>query len=199
MVATFTGISTSPLGRSHAGFMVEVQSAPVQNVINHVMLSVGNGPLADWMERDVVPYFQEQIVDRFAYNGGPDTNWYPLQESTKRIRHAMGQTDDDAINERTGEMLETLASQYEINQAAGAVEAMIPGRGIDELTREKIMTAQMGKSEPNPLFGGAVSITPARPVLIINDTDRKAVMLMLETHISNFVSGVLSLGSIGPL
>jgi hypothetical protein len=196
MVATFLGTSTSPLGRSHANFAVEVQAAPVQNVINHVMLSVGNGPLATWMERDVVPYFQEQIVDRFAYNGGSDMNWYPLQESTKRIRQAMGQTDDDAINDRTGAMLETLASQYEINQAAGSAEMMIPGRSVDDLTREKIMTAQMGKSEPNPLFGGAVSITPPRPVLVINDEDSKAVMLMLQTHIVNFVSGVLSLGSV---
>ena len=60
------------------------------------------------------------------------------------------------------------------------------------------MTAQMGKSEPNPLFGGTVSITPARPVLVMNQEDRRAVMFMLQVHVINAVSGIFQLGNIRP-
>lgn len=181
-------------------YEIIVQNAPtVKGIINKVNISLGNTMLATWMEGQVVPYFQEQMINRFATNGGRGVDWAPLQESTKRIRREMGQSDDYAINDRTGEMLETLVSQYHINQGPGVVEMRIPGNDVDELTEEKLRTAQYGKTEANPLFGGTVTRTPARPVLLMDEYDRRAVMLMLQQHVIHSLSKLLTLGSLGSL
>lgn len=184
-------------GRTIGAFSVEVDSATAQSVINAVELSVGNSPLRMFMEHQVGPYLEDQIVDRFAYNGA-DTTWAPLKESTLRIRHEMGVTDDWAINERTGEMMEHLVNNKKVTAGLAMAEIAVPGDQGDEVMAKKIQTAQHGYSEWNPLMG-QITHTPARPVLALNDKDRKAIMVMLQVHIMNFVGGLHSLGPLGSL
>jgi hypothetical protein len=185
-------------GQSVGIFSVEVDMASTQSVINAVNTSLGGGMLRSFMEHQVHPYFQDQIVDRFAYNGGRDSTWAPLKESTKRIRHAMGQYDDWAINERTGEMLEHLVGTREVNAGLSEATLSIPGDQGDEVMTKKIRTAQHGASEWNDGFGAFVD-TPARPVLVVTAEDRQAVMIMLQVHIMNAVAGMHNLGPLGSL
>jgi len=185
-------------GQTVGIFSVEVDMASTQSVINAVNISVGGGMLRSFMEHQVHPYFQDQIVDRFAYNGGRDSTWAPLKESTRRIRHAMGVYDDWAINERTGEMLEHLVGEREITVGLSEAQLAIPGNQGDEVMAKKIRTAQHGASEWNPGFDAFID-TPARPVLVMTAEDRVAVMTMLQIHIMNSVAGMHTLGSLGSL
>jgi hypothetical protein len=177
-------------------FSVEVDSATTQSVLFAVELSV-TSMMRSFMEHMVHPYLQDQIVDRFAYNGG-DTTWAPLKESTKRIRHAMGQYDDWAINERTGEMMEHLVSSRDIAVGYGVAQIAVPGDPGDEVMQKKIGTAQHGNSEWHDGWGAYIN-TPARPVLVLNAADRVAIMNMLQIHIMNSVAGIHTLGPLGSL
>jgi phage gpG-like protein len=185
-------------GQTVGVFSVDVDMASVQSVINAVNLSLGGGMLRGFMEHQVHPYLQEQIIDRFAYNGGRDSTWAPLKESTKRIRHAMGQYDDWAINDRTGEMMEHLVGSREITTGLSTAQIAVPGDQGDEVMAKKLRTAQHGASEWNDGFGAFVD-TPARPVLVMTSEDRQAIMVMLQVYIMNSVAGIHNLGPLGSL
>ena len=171
-------------------FSLDVDQTSVQQLLTMVNVALSPSSLTIFMKRDVQPFLADVMVDRFAYNGTGGVNWAPLAESTLRIRQEMGQTDDDAINDRTGEMLQHLISNSEVTANANVTVLAVPGDQGDEVMRKKIQTAQHGNSEWNPLFG-EVSHTPARPVLDINDEDRAAIVIMLQTHVMNLI-GALS-------
>jgi hypothetical protein len=176
-------------------FEVKVDQTSVQQLLTMSELAVSPPQLVLWMERRVQPYLADKIVERFAYNGTDGVDWLPLQESTLRIRHSMGQYDDFAINERTGEMMEWLVGNHQIETDPLGATLTIPGDMGDEVMQKKIQTAQEGRSEFNPLFGD-VSHTPPRPVLAIGANDEKQIMASLMSHIMQLI-GVLS--NLGPV
>jgi len=175
-------------------FAIEVDQTSVQQLLTMSQLAVSPPQLVIFLNRDVQPWLAERILERFAYNG-IEVDWLPLKESTLRIRHAMGQYDDWAINDRTSEMLEHLLGNHETSIDPLGASLAIPGDSGDEVMTKKLRTAQEGHTEFNPLMGD-VTYTPPRPVLAISAYDEKAIMVMLMNHIMNLVGFLSSMGSI---
>lgn len=176
---------------------VYVDSSEVQHAIDAVLAAVSPAGLSSFMVQYVGPYLQDQIVDRFAEHGGGviGGSWPPLEQSTEMIRHAMGYFDDEAINERTGELLHHLLTNEIIVSGLGA-EIIVPENTSDTELQKKLRTAQMGHVQgPNEMLPGA--ITPPRPVLAIDATDLASVMIMLQTHIAMYASNqMFTIGSL---
>lgn len=188
-------ISVSRSGRQSG--MVFVDAFEVREAINAIESAVNPVGLAVFMRGMVAPYFQDQIVDRFAEHGGGQIggSWAPLEESTERIRHALGYYDDEAVNERTGELLDHLLTN-QIQFLGLGVDMQIPQDTSDTELNKKVSTAQAGHVQgPNEMIPGAV--TPPRPVLGIDSTDLAAVLVMLQTHVMIYASSQLA--SIGSL
>ena len=169
------------------GFSVQVDTLDVMQLLQSAAFSVSGGMLGVWMRSQVDPYLEEQIVDRFAYDGGEAT-WAPLNESTKRIRRAINASDPLYTNDRTGQMLEHLINHSEISVITGGAQIVVPGDQGDEEMSEKIRTAQHGKADGWLPGNVGTANTPARPVLVLNATDRLAIMGMLQLHIASFVA-----------
>jgi hypothetical protein len=184
------------LTKGEGVFSIEVDQTTVTQLFTMVDVALTPPQLAVFMKRDVQPYLAEVMVDRFAYNGTGGTTWAPLAESTRRIRQEMGVSDDWAINERTGDMLEHLISHSEVTSNVNLTTLTVPGDQGDEVMQKKIKTAQEGHSEWNPLFE-QVTHTPARPVLDVTEEDTTAIVTLLQMHVMNLI-GALStpLGSL---
>lgn len=185
-------------------FAVTVTNAPrVTSMIRAARISLTDTYLSAWMKSELVPYFQEQIVNRWGGSIGKAA-WPPLTAATKKIRHQMGVMDDGEINIRSGDMFDHLLTNSEVTPIAGAVQMAIPGNQGDWVMEQKIRTAQHGK--PPSTFGKThTGPTPPRPVLTVNAADMAAVMTMLQLHIMQMVasrgttvSGFSSSGAGGP-
>lgn len=169
---------------------VWVDAESVLKLLNDVERSVAPPALAFFLSSMVSPYFEDQIVDRFAGLGGdgvPGGSWAPLQESTVRIRHALGFYDDYAINERSGDLLEWIAMSREFTQTPIGAGMSIPDEdeGNGELWH-KLKVAQVGHVQSaSEMIPGAY--TPPRPVLTMNDEDLIAVTKMLHIFVMNFI------------
>lgn len=146
----------------------------------------------DFLGGPVSAYFEDQIVDTFASLGGggvPGGSWEPLEESTLRIRHALGYWDDYAINERSGKLLYFLIHSRSYNyEAMGA--SMEIGKTSDPVLLKKMTVAQEGYTQGSgDMMPGAY--TPPRPVLGLTGEDTAALHVMLQVHIANWVANGL--------
>ena len=140
-----------------------------------------------FLDNVVKPYFSDQIVDRFAYAGDDASgNWAPLSAATIRLRHALGFSDDFAINERTGEFLHWLAYSGRVTVDPGGAMLSVPGPAPDGVLEKKLKTAQHGDVQgPGDMLPGAV--TPPRPVLAIDAEDLANILAALQLHVINTV------------
>ena len=181
--------SASAKNWAQGGVYVDAES--VVAVIGAVERAVLPGSLMTFLTTMVSPYFEEVIVDQFADHGSgtPGGSWDPLSEGTLRIRHALGYYDDDAVNERSGELLYHVAMTRKFSYTAdGGVNMQIPEDSNDGLLNRKLETAQSGFTQSsNDMLPDAQ--TPARPVLPQLDADDLiAVTKMLQTYIMGKVS-----------
>lgn len=162
----------------------------VDKILDDVVRAVSPPALIGFLNSWVSPYFEDQIVDRFAGlgdDGTPGGTWAPLAESTMRIRHALGYFDDYAINERSGDLVEWLAMTRDFAMIPGGAQMTLPdeGEGSGELWH-KLKVAQVGHTQTsNEMIPGAY--TPPRPVLSMNETDLLAVTKMLHIFIFNYI------------
>lgn len=184
-------LSSSRRAKYRGGiYSVEIDATSVQDVIDAIYAAVSPFGLYRFLRDSASEYFADQIVDRFAYGGDPASGpWAPLESTTLRIRHALGYTDDMAINERTGELMAWVTYSREISLIAGdGAEMKIPDQSNDYWLNQKLMTAQLGATQgPGDMIPGAY--TPPRPVLAVDDTDLTALLWLLELHVINYVAG----------
>ena len=166
--------------------MIDVQTSAVTFALEMVNAAISGPSLAAFAYGPLSEYLEGDIINRFSQAEGIST-WPPLRPSTIRIRHGVGQFDDDAINERTGEMLRHLLTSKTITTLLDQASVTIPGPTSGETLR-KIETAQMGRIQgPDDLMPGA--ITPPRPVLGLDERDAVAILALLAKHIETMVAG----------
>lgn len=176
---------------------VFVDASGPMEVLGKVENAVKPDSLMFFLMGMVSPYYEDQIVDRFAGlgdSGVPGGTWAPLEESTIRIRHQLGYFDDYAINERTGALLRWLMESRQFNRLPLGAEMSIPGEDGDSELVKKLKVAQEGWVQgPGEMIPGAV--TPPRPVLAMDAVDLIAITKMLQNYVMAFVGN--SLSSIG--
>jgi hypothetical protein len=185
-------LSSHPRAAYWGRFLVTTtwQTFNTQTMLNRVNRAIGGASLATWMQTMAIPYFQDEIVDRFAYEGDDRSGeWAPLKDSTNRIREALGYPPEHPINERTGEMLEWLASSGEFIMGLNSAIGTIPGDAPSDILAQKFRTAQMGTNE-NRMIPGAH--TPPRPVLAVSPAEDMAILLKgLQVHIMQHIAAGL--------
>jgi hypothetical protein len=196
---TFSSYGRSGGAKNWMGALVAVDATSVDAVLDGIEDAISPYSLLQFMIHDVAPYLSEQIVDVFAGLGNdsiPGGGWAPLEDSTLKIRHALGYWDDYAINERSGDLLHYLTHSHDIQLEAFGSSITVPGDTTDPILWKKLKVAQEGWTQgANEMLPGAV--TPARPILGLNDADLMAVTAMLQVHIVNWVSnGFLAMGTI---
>jgi hypothetical protein len=181
-------------GPSAASWMqgsVYVDAFQVQQAIEAVYAAVSPPGLASFLEEYVDPYLDDQIVDRFADQGGGviGGSWAPLEQSTVLIRHALGYNNDDAVNERTGELLNFLLTNDLQTEGFGA-SLQKPESTRDTILERKLRTAQTGYTQgEGDMIPGAN--TPPRPVLGLDATDLVSILKLLQIHVAMYASNLL--------
>jgi len=151
----------------------------VEEMLAWLDTSLSGPGLVAFLNGKVGPWLHERAEARFRNEGDDVTGpWAPLKPATQRIRASKGFPPAHPINIRTGEM-----ERYILG---GTFQAAIPGQGGAVLSfpgsgqggskelREKMRTAQQGKTQPN---------TVARPVLGMNEKDLEFVLFELASHI----------------
>lgn len=140
--------------------------------------------LADLMGRALGPYIHNKTVRRFRSEGDKTSGkWEPLKPFTVRTREEAGFRGAHPINRRTDELFNwaTKDSWWAIANGQGATfqYPRVPPTG--DLI-EKVATAQFGKARPK---------TPARPVLLIDENDKR---LLLQKFVDSWKQVVQRVG-----
>jgi hypothetical protein len=166
---------------------VQVEHGQVDAKLTALEMALSPPSLEWWLDEKAHRHFQNDIVQRFAYEGDRKSGaWPPLTEATQRIRRDLGYTEDE-INRRSNRLLEFVAETYETSVGPDYAMLDVPGHHPpDALTARKLETAQKG-SDDNPR---GFKPTPPRPVLA--EPDNVDVAFLLESlmfHISDMVSG----------
>jgi hypothetical protein len=180
--AARTGGTTTIVGN----LIIHVDHQRVDAMLGALQMAISPPSLEWWLDEKAHPYFQEDIVQRFAYEGDRKSGqWPPLTEATHRIRRELGYTEDD-INRRSNKLLEFVAEDYDTAVTQDMAVMNVPGDPPDALTARKLETAQLG-SDDNPR---GFAPTPPRPVLA--EPDQVDVAFLLESlmfHVSDMVTG----------
>lgn len=132
--------------------------------------------LQGFLSSTVGPYLSKRAKERFESEGDDVTGrWAPLKEATVTIRSDLGFGGAHPINRRTGELEEWVVQGGwdAYPQMFGASLRYPRNAPIGEL-RDKVETAQKGKSEPS---------TVKRPVLGVNEKDMIFVLAALAAGI----------------
>lgn len=168
---------------------VSVQAEHVMQVLDLIEDAVSPRELIDFLSGPVDEYIQGKVLGVFADLGGgvPGGSWAPLQESTTRIRHALGYYDDYAINERSGDLMNWLIKSRTYGLDALGASMAVPGNDGNDVLRKKLRTAQLGYTQSgDDMIPGAH--TPPRPVLQgWTSADELTIHKMLHWHIVSYV------------
>ena len=171
------GYSTAGTGER---IEVEVNSFPVDRLVDAVNDAVSGPSLAVWLEGSAHDHFEHEIVNRFAYEGDRKSGpWEPLHDATIDIRHALGVPGPGPINIRDQGLFDFVTTSRDTHFGDTWATMDLPGNPPDDTTRAKLTTAQRG-SNNNPLGYGP---TNPRPVLAVDESDMASLLIRLETHI----------------
>lgn len=170
--------------------IIDVEDQPVLSLIDKIYGAISSLGLSEFLKIYASPYFEDQIIRRFAGHGSKGIvggSWDPLEDSTIRIRHALGFHDDQAINERTGELLHYVAYTRDFGMDVLGATMTIPEQGADPALERKLQTAQEGyvQGEADMIPG---AITPPRPVLALSADDELEMHRLLHMHIAYWVA-----------
>lgn len=153
--------------------------AGVQAMLLHLDTALNPTAMAGFLGVKVGVYLKERAAKRFG-NEGDDVSgpWAPLAPSTQLVRAngdwAVG--PDHPINRRTGE-LEAYITQSDILAGMFGYGSSVtyPGKlGTGKSLRQKVSTAQQGRSKPS---------TVPRPVLGINENDALFILTELAFYV----------------
>lgn len=160
---------------------IKVDDRTVDRLLRRVEKAISPAALAAFLGGPVHKHFQDEIVERFAIEGDSKSGSWPwLSDATEEIRASQGFDPEGPINQRTGQLLDFVATQYELGRIQSGAELHVPGKPADSTLAEKLLHAQQGATS-NPLPGAGP--TPPRPVLAVDETDMEAIMVLLSEHI----------------
>jgi hypothetical protein len=170
--------------RSPQGLSVEIigDVEGVQHMLEVLDTALNPLAISEFLGATVAPYLQTRAKARFA-NEGDDVvgGWVPLSEATQQFRERGREEglwsvgDAHPINVRTHELENYITSGLGDTVPTPSGATLVYPRPTSRKTiRDKMKTAQSGKSDPN---------TPARPVIGLNESDMTFVLLSLASHI----------------
>lgn len=134
--------------------------------------------MAGFLATEINPYLQERTQRRFETEGDELSGaWAALSQATVEIRESSGYPGEHPINVRTGQ-LERFMTDGSPNTMAAGYGAMLryPGGEASGELRTKVETAQSGREE--------YPVTPARPVIGLDETDLAFVMSTLALDLA---------------
>lgn len=169
--------------RSAAAFMdLYIDEDTATRAITAIEYSLDGVGLAQFMRRDVEPYFRARARSRFA-NEGDDVvgKWAPLHPATEEYRDEQGFGSAHPINIRTEELFKKVTQGLnEIRVGGDGATFVMPGSsGQSRYFKQKLRTAQIGKPN-NPK-------TVPRPVLGMGANDLIHVLERLALHVTHSV------------
>ena len=186
----FTQKVQGPRAKYGQRFRLTVEDEAVTAMIGNVLDAISPIALGEFMRFYASPYFEDQIIKRFAGHGDsgtPGGTWDPLENTTLAIRHALGYSDDEAWNERTGELLYHVAYTRDYAVGTWGASMTIPETTNDPILERKLKTAQEGYVQgAGDMIPGAY--TPPRPVVDLNPEDEAAMHAMLHMHVAYWVA-----------
>jgi hypothetical protein len=135
--------------------------------------------LMGFLGREVSPFMTNIIFERFQGHGDITVgDWPPLAQYTERIKRTMG-APRNAPNIRTGQMLNHLMHDHDVEPTADGALLRIPGSSTPEM-QKKIRTAQEGDDGSNNPFG---SSTPPRPVLSWGAMEEAGINALFDRYL----------------
>jgi len=155
---------------------MRLEADKLENFLNRQQAAHSGPGLATFLGGVIGPYLQERAKRRFRMEGDDASGpWMPLSETTHAFREAQGYSPDHPINHRTGRLERyvtgTSAGVFITGNTATLRFPKNPPRGE---TAAKLKTAQEGKARP---------LTPARPVLAVNEAD----MIFAGTALAQYI------------
>jgi hypothetical protein len=183
-----TGISAFIMGdKPSPSISTSIDSKQTDRLIEKIWTAVSPVSLEAWLQGPGHQHFEDEIVNRFAYQGDRQTGQWPdLSEATQNIRSQQGFGSDWPVNIRTEEMFSTLTHDADFFMGEGSAEMNLPG-DVSSGVAKKIKTAQEGSNNnPIPGFGP----TPPRPVLAADEGDLAALLVSLNGWIIAAVAGL---------
>jgi hypothetical protein len=133
--------------------------------------------LVTFLSTVVDPFIRNRIQQRFAGEGDDVVGaWHPLSVATQQIRASYGFPPSHPINVRTGKLESWLVgAKSDVKQFGIGASLEHPPPGSDAILSKKLSTAQSGSSSP---------VTPARPVIGVNENDLLFVTSSLVAWLS---------------
>jgi len=150
------------------------------------------------MRTQASPLMADVLAERFGDRGGGGGHeWAPLQESTIRIKEALGVNDPEEPNTRTEEMMRTYLYEHGYQLDPLGATLLIPDMsGIGDSMWKKMWTAAHGWTQgPGEMFPGAY--TPPRPIAWLTGTDVTMLMTSLQFHIMETIEMMIGGSPIG--
>ena len=183
-----------------SSFEIQVDTADVDRMLADAEHPISNESLEVWLADFVSPFLANEIIDVFAGHGPKGTmggRWPALSDATIQIRHAQGYFNDDAINERSGKLLNWLLNSRGIGVDANGAFISLPGTDGDAEVRRELEHAQQGYVQTGAdLMPGAV--TPPRPVLSdLTPQQMQEITAMFALYLAQSLSGSLGGSLVG--
>lgn len=150
--------------------------AGVQAMLNRLNTALNPAAIATFLGAQIGPYIRERAQQRFKGEGDDVVGrWSPLKQATQAIRESQGFGAAHPINRRMGELEEYIThSRDAIAVHALGATMTYPGQRPQGELKEKVTTAQMGRTKPK---------TVPRPVLGMNERDLEYILTALAFHI----------------
>jgi hypothetical protein len=145
----------------------------VNRMLNYLATVLSPIGMSVFMATSVGPWLRSRAQDRFFEEGDSAVGkWAPLADATREVRGRLGVGDANPINRRTGELEQYITqSRWMITATPLGVVLQYPSEPpSDRALREKMRTAQEGRSKP---------FTVPRPVLGMDEADLAYVLTSL--------------------
>lgn len=127
--------------------------------------------LGEVLDKTAIPYIQNRTEMRFRNEGDRTVGkWAPLKPFTQKMRKEGGHSPKHPINRRTDELYDW-ATQGQLARTVATSDAtailMYPSKSPTGDLLKKVKTAQQGQARP---------LTPARPILLMDERDRRLII-----------------------
>ncbi|MGE0342557.1 MAG: hypothetical protein AB7O86_05775 [Porticoccaceae bacterium] len=163
----------------------------IDQMLRAVANSLSPSGLGRFLDKRVDPFLSERAADRFASEGDDASGkWAQLLEATGYIRLAKGFGRYHPINVRTGDLRNFVVGTHTTSAVAGGASMVKPAVGGSGEMQKKLRAAQRGGVGPKgrPF--------PARPVVVLNSTDRLEIESLLKFWVESAASRAQSRGAV---
>lgn len=157
---------------------ITIDTHDLERTLQNLETALSPIGLSLFLTGTVLPWVKERAENRFLNEGDEVVGkWAPLAPSTQEFRAngPWGVGPDHPINKRSGDLEDYITNADSgIVTAADAALLIYPNNPPTGPLKEKVQTAQGGKSKPK---------TPARPVLGLGAADMAFTMQALKVFI----------------